>query len=168
MDSSDHRNALSKIFSNPYDLHLRLNEFSVKRIVLVKGVYDIFHSGHYYSFIAAKALGDILVVGVNTDRAVRIRKGSNRPIIDQGNRVILIAALSCVDFITLYEDISPFELIRILKPHVFAASHFDTLTPSQISVLSTHTLFHKLPKTMGISTTQILQRIKGDAQHEKD
>ena len=97
-----HQRTLAKIVRNAAELAATLKaSVPNKRIVLVKGVYDLFHSGHYYSFVNAKAMGDVLVVGVSSDRAVRSRKGPARPIIPEEDRMILVAALSCVDWVTL-------------------------------------------------------------------
>jgi cytidyltransferase-like protein len=102
-----------------------------QRIVLVKGVYDLFHVGHYYSFLNAKALGDVLIVAVSDDDAVKVRKGSCRPILRLEERVPLIAALDCVDIVTVYRSASPYNMVLKLLPDVFAASHFSFLTPTE-------------------------------------
>src|SRR6185295_14791386 len=107
IDNICHSQTVSKIVE-PHSLAAMLRtNYAGKRIVAVKGVYDLFHSGHYYSFVNARSFGDMLVVAVNSDRAVRARKGNNRPIIGQQDRMLLIAALACVDWVTLYDEESP-------------------------------------------------------------
>lgn len=156
-----HQKTLAKIVRNPAELAANLRNSAVgKRIVLVKGVYDLFHSGHYYSFINAKMLGDVLIIGVNSDRAVKLRKERGRPIISEQERMILVAALGCVDWVTLYDDASPLNLIKEIRPHVFAASHFSFLTEAEKAEVQAFTTLSVLPKEGDISTSQILHKIK--------
>lgn|ERR1039457_957109 len=156
-----HQQTVAKIVKDPTKLVAKLKNISFgKRIVLVKGVYDLFHSGHYYSFVNAKALGDVLVVGVNSDRAVKLRKEPGRPIISERERMILVAALGCVDWVTLYDDVSPFNLIKEIRPQVFAASHFSFLTEVEKEKVKAFTTLSVLPKEGDNSTSQILHKIK--------
>jgi len=135
-----------------------------RRTVLVKGVYDLFHSGHYYSFVNARSLGDLLIVAVNDDDSVSKRKGEGRPILALEERVILIAALSCVDYVTVYYGASPFEVISTIRPNIFAASHFDSLTEAQRAELEQYASLHVVPKLGGSSTTAIIAKIRS-TQH---
>jgi rfaE bifunctional protein nucleotidyltransferase chain/domain len=163
MENPYHKQTLAKILENPHDLKSTLNErFPLSRTVLVKGVYDLFHSGHYYSFIKAKTYGDILIVAVNSDAAVKNRKGEKRPIINQQERMLLVAALTCTDWVTLYEQESPYELLRVLHPNVFVASHFDSITKQQMAEIERHTLLQRAPKIENISTSQIIRKILGE------
>jgi len=156
-----HQKTLAKIVRNPIELAVNLKNTALgKRIVLVKGVYDLFHSGHYYSFVNAKMLGDVLVVGVNSDRAVKLRKERGRPIISEQERMILVAALNCVDWVTLYDDVSPINLIKEIRPHVFAASHFSFLSEAEKGEVKAFATLSVLPKEGDISTSQILRNIK--------
>jgi len=152
--------ALDKIVLDPSELKLKLEEsFSESEIVLVKGVYDLFHSGHLYSFANAKSLGDLLVVAVNSDDKVKKRKGNSRPIINQSERMLLIAALDCVDWVTLYDQETPYELLKVIKPNVFAASHFDLFTELQFEELCNFITFQFIPKQGNNSTTSIINKI---------
>jgi len=91
-----------------------------KRIVLTNGAFDILHVGHVRSLIAAGALGDVLVVALNADASVRRLKGPLRPVIPAEERAETLAALGCVDFVHVFEESDVCELIRLLRPHVYA------------------------------------------------
>lgn len=93
------------------------------RIVLTQGVYDLLHEGHAKYLEAAKSYGDILVVGVDSDEFTRTRKGPNRPVVPERERVKMLAHLRHVDIVTIREvhhDIG--DLIRLIKPHVLVTS----------------------------------------------
>ena len=87
-----------------------------KRVVFTNGCFDILHRGHVEYLRKAKALGDVLVVGVNTDSSVRRIKGPDRPVIDESDRVFVLAALASVDYVCLFNEDTPYELIRALVP----------------------------------------------------
>ena len=90
-----------------------------RRIVLTNGCFDILHRGHVTYLSRAKALGDLLVVGVNTDDGIRRLKGPGRPINSQEDRLHVLAALSCVDIIVPFDEDTPHELIRAVRPNLF-------------------------------------------------
>ncbi len=88
-------------------------------LVFTNGVFDILHRGHVHSLAAAKAQGAFLVVGVNSDASVkRLGKGSDRPIQSEDDRAEILAALECVDFVTIFEEDTPARLIETLEPDV--------------------------------------------------
>lgn len=89
-----------------------------KRVVFTNGCFDILHRGHVDYLTKAKALGDLLVVGVNGDDSVRRLKGPNRPVINQDDRAAVLAALAAVDYVSLFDEDTPFELIRAIVPDV--------------------------------------------------
>lgn len=89
-----------------------------KRIVFTNGCFDILHLGHVTYLDRAKRLGDILVVGLNSDRSVRAIKGPHRPINCQKNRSAVLAALGCVDYVTIFNEETPEKLIRRLCPDI--------------------------------------------------
>ena len=89
-----------------------------KRVVFTNGCFDILHRGHVEYLRKAKALGDVLVVGVNTDSSVRRIKGANRPVIDESDRTFVLAALASVDYVCLFNEDTPYELIRALVPDI--------------------------------------------------
>ena len=96
--------------------------------VLTNGVFDILHVGHTRYLEKAKSLGDVLIVGVNTDSSVRMNKSSDRPFISQSERAEIIASLGCVDLVCLFDSKTPLPLIRAIKPHVYCKGSDYTLT----------------------------------------
>jgi D-beta-D-heptose 7-phosphate kinase/D-beta-D-heptose 1-phosphate adenosyltransferase len=91
-----------------------------KRIVFTNGCFDIRHSGHVTCLERAKALGDVLIVGVNTDESIRQLKGPTRPVNDLSDRLTVLAALGCVDYVVPFADLAPRELIRLIRPDIYA------------------------------------------------
>ncbi|KXK56987.1 MAG: D-glycero-beta-D-manno-heptose 1-phosphate adenylyltransferase [Chlorobi bacterium] len=89
-----------------------------KRIVFTNGCFDILHRGHVSYLAEARALGDLLVVGVNTDASVRRLKGEQRPIVDQDDRAEIVAALRVVGYVSLFDEDTPYELIQAVQPDV--------------------------------------------------
>lgn len=89
-------------------------------VVFTNGCFDIIHRGHTQYLAEAKALGDVLVVGVNTDRSVRALKGDTRPIVPEDDRAHVVAALSSVDLVCLFDEDTPLELITAIVPDVLA------------------------------------------------
>jgi len=89
-----------------------------KKVVFTNGCFDLIHSGHVDYLTRAKKLGDILIVGINSDSSVRRIKGEKRPITPEKERSIIISNLKPVDFVTLFEEDTPAELIKELKPDV--------------------------------------------------
>lgn len=89
-----------------------------KTIVFTNGCFDILHAGHVVYLSKAKKLGDVLVLGLNSDTSVRAIKGNGRPINSENERALVVAALNAVDFVTLFEESTPLKLIERLKPHI--------------------------------------------------
>lgn len=87
-------------------------------VVFTNGCFDIVHRGHTQYLAEAKALGDILVVGVNTDRSVRALKGSSRPVVPEDDRAHVLAALASVDLVCLFDEDTPLELIEAVVPDI--------------------------------------------------
>lgn len=90
------------------------------RIVLANGCFDLFHVGHVRYLSGAKALGDILVVGVNSDKQAKILKGDGRPFMPENERAELVSSLRCVDFVTIFDEPTVEELIRAIRPDFHA------------------------------------------------
>jgi len=89
-----------------------------KRIVFTNGCFDLLHLGHVRYLEESKSLGDILVVGVNSDRSVRSLKGPERPILPEEERTEILSSLACVDYVTVFDELTPLELISSLQPHI--------------------------------------------------
>jgi D-beta-D-heptose 7-phosphate kinase / D-beta-D-heptose 1-phosphate adenosyltransferase len=92
---------------------------SGQRIVFTNGCFDLLHSGHVTVLEQAKALGDVLMVGVNTDESIRQLKGDARPVNALGDRLAVLEALGCVDYVVPFGDLSPRELIRLIRPDIY-------------------------------------------------
>ena len=91
---------------------------SGKTIVFTNGVFDLLHIGHLRYLEEAKRLGDTLLVGINSDRSVRLLKGSDRPITVEGERAEVLAALTCVDGVVIFDEETPRDLIQAIQPDV--------------------------------------------------
>ncbi|MAG55540.1 MAG: D-glycero-beta-D-manno-heptose 1-phosphate adenylyltransferase [Planctomycetes bacterium] len=91
-----------------------------RRIVLSNGTFDLLHVGHVRSLEDARTRGDVLVVGLNTDASVRTYKGPGRPVVPEGERAEIVAALACVDLVTLFDEPTAEQLIRLVRPDVWA------------------------------------------------
>jgi len=89
-----------------------------RRIVFTNGVFDILHPGHLRYLQAARAHGDLLIVGLNSDASVRRNKGPGRPVNPQDERAELLAALTCVDAVSIFDDETPADIIRRVQPDV--------------------------------------------------
>ena len=89
-----------------------------QKIVFTNGCFDLLHYGHIHYLAEARALGDMLVIGLNSDASVRRLKGAHRPHKDEKTRQFILAALACVDAVTLFEEDTPYELIRLLQPDI--------------------------------------------------
>ncbi len=98
----------------------RLNDLrgSGSRIVFTNGCFDILHAGHVRYLSEARSYGDILVVGLNSDKSVKLIKGEKRPIIPELQRAEVLAGLCCVDYVTLFHESDPLKLIEKLKPDI--------------------------------------------------
>jgi len=131
------------------------------RIVFTNGVFDILHAGHVQFLRQAKALGDVLVVGVNSDRSTQRLKGTGRPINNERDRMALVAALDAVDAVVLFDEDTPTELIRILRPAVHAkgGDYADEALPEAKAVHEVGGQVVILPLVGTISTSTVIDRI---------
>jgi rfaE bifunctional protein nucleotidyltransferase chain/domain len=91
-----------------------------KKVVTTNGCFDLLHVGHVRFLKAARALGDVLIVGLNTDRSVRKLKGEKRPIQSEDDRAEILSSLGCVDYVCLFDEDTPVEFIKVLKPDFHA------------------------------------------------
>jgi rfaE bifunctional protein nucleotidyltransferase chain/domain len=91
-----------------------------KTVVFTNGVFDLLHRGHVEYLQKARALGDLLILGLNSDASVKRIKGDRRPLCDQEDRAIVLSALACVDYIVLFEQDTPQQLIEALVPDILA------------------------------------------------
>jgi D-beta-D-heptose 7-phosphate kinase/D-beta-D-heptose 1-phosphate adenosyltransferase len=132
-----------------------------RRIVFTNGCFDILHRGHVAYLNRAKALGDVLIVGLNSDESVRRLKGPGRPINGVEDRAQVLAALSCVDHIVPFDGATPTELIRLLRPDVYAKGGDYTLDrlPEAPLVRELGGEVQILPLVEDRSTSRIIERI---------
>lgn len=133
-----------------------------KRIVTTNGTFDILHAGHVRALQEAKRLGDVLIVGVNSDSSVRKYKGDKRPIINENDRMEMLAALSCVDYVTLFSEPTPCELLEAVKPHLHAKSgDWDVEKMPETPIVRKHGGDVRTTRFVpGLSTTAIIQKIR--------
>lgn len=134
-----------------------------RTIVFTNGCFDLLHPGHVRYLEQARALGDVLVVALNSDRAVRQLKGPSRPILLEDERAEVMAALASVTFVTIFDDVSPLDTITAILPDVLvkggdwgvdAIIGRDVVEAAGGQVLS-------LPFVDGVSTSDIVNRIRG-------
>jgi D-beta-D-heptose 7-phosphate kinase/D-beta-D-heptose 1-phosphate adenosyltransferase len=137
---------------------------SGQRLVFTNGVFDLLHVGHVRYLAQARALGDALVVAINSDRAVRELKGPARPVFDQAERAEILAALRAVDYVTIFDDISPRSLIAELLPDVLVKGGDYDLDQihGRDEVEATGGKVISLPFVEGASTTALITRMKTD------
>ena len=141
---------------------LRRHREKGKRIVFTNGCFDILHRGHITYLSRAKALGDVLVVGLNSDASVRRLKGPGRPINTLDDRAQVLAALSAVDHIVAFEEETPIELIKAVRPEVFVkgGDYTREMLPEAPVVEALGGTVHLLPYVEDRSTTAIIERIR--------
>ena len=130
---------------------------SGKKIVFTNGCFDIIHIGHVRYLKEAKALGDMLVIGLNSDRSVSLIK-PDRPINPQDYRAEVLSSLDMVDYVTLFDEETPYELIKFLQPDKLVKGgdwKKEEIVGSDIAQET-----YSLPYIEGVSTSEIIERIK--------
>ena len=134
---------------------------SGKRIVFTNGCFDILHVGHVRYLSAARAKGDILVLGLNSDASVKSIKSDNRPVVCQDQRAEVLAGLACVDYITIFDEPDPLALIHAIRPDVLAkgADWEETKIIGSDVVKSYGGEVVRIKMVPDISTSSIIQRI---------
>lgn len=146
------------------DLEAKLRAWrsAQKTIVFTNGCFDILHRGHVEYLAQAADLGDVLVVGLNTDASVKRLKGESRPVNDEQSRALLLSALQFVDAVVLFDDDTPYELIKQVQPDVLVKGNdykpeeivgYDIVTAKGGKVLTINLV-------EGFSTTNIIKRMK--------
>jgi D-beta-D-heptose 7-phosphate kinase/D-beta-D-heptose 1-phosphate adenosyltransferase len=135
-----------------------------KSIVFTNGVFDLLHTGHLELLEASAAQGDVLVVAVNGDAAVKKLKGPGRPIYPAPERAEILLALKWVDAVTIFEQDTPLETIRLLRPDVLVkgAEYGSGAIVGEEDVVSWGGRVWRYPMREGYSTTRIVERIRGD------
>ena len=159
-----HLQGQDKLAPSVADLTARLDDLrrSGARIVLTSGCFDILHRGHVTYLSAAKALGNALVVGLNTDASVRRLKGDPRPMNPLADRAAVLAALSCTDHLIAFDEDTPEALVRAVRPHLFVkgGDYTREALPEARAVESVGGEVRILPLVEDRSTTAIIARIR--------
>jgi len=130
---------------------------SNKRIVFTNGCFDIIHKGHVRYLRQAKSLGDILIVGLNSDSSVR-RIKPGRPINHEDDRAEVLSSFEMVDYVVIFEEDTPYELIKFLRPHILVKGGDWKVEDIVGSDLVEKAI--SLPYIEGVSTTEIIKKIK--------
>ncbi|MCR9144516.1 MAG: D-glycero-beta-D-manno-heptose 1-phosphate adenylyltransferase [bacterium] len=143
--------------------HLRSPAFAGRTIVFTNGVFDLLHSGHVSYLNRARDLGDLLVMGVNSDDSVRrLNKGPERPLNPLADRMLVLAGLACVDFLVGFEEDTPIETLEILRPsiHCKGGDYRPEDLPEAPTVQAYGGRIVVLPFVPGYSTTGLVQRMQ--------
>jgi D-beta-D-heptose 7-phosphate kinase/D-beta-D-heptose 1-phosphate adenosyltransferase len=134
---------------------------SGKRIVFTNGCFDILHAGHLESLRIAGSFGDALVVGLNSDESVTRLKGPGRPLMNEDDRAELLAALECVDIVSIFDEETPLELIKQVRPDVLVkgGDYGEDEVVGRDFVVSTGGRLEIVPLRSGYSTRGLIKRI---------
>ncbi|MCX8082796.1 MAG: D-glycero-beta-D-manno-heptose 1-phosphate adenylyltransferase [bacterium] len=133
-----------------------------KKIVFTNGCFDILHKGHIRLLKKAKSLGDVLIVGLNTDSSVRRLKGKKRPFLKEKDRAEILSSLEMVDYVVLFHQDTPYELIRIIKPDVLVkgGDYEKGRVVGRDIVEGYGGKVYIFPVIKGLSTTKIAEKIR--------
>lgn len=133
-----------------------------RKVVFTNGCFDILHVGHLQLLEKAKSFGDILVVGLNSDRSVRKLKGAGRPILPQKDRARLLAALAMVDYVVIFDEDTPHELLSRIRPHILVKgsdyAYREIVGREVVQEVKT------VPLVKGKSSSQIIAMIRSDQE----
>lgn len=138
-----------------------------KSIVTTNGAFDLFHIGHLRALEASKGLGDVLIVGINSDESVKEYKSPVRPIVPESERAEVIASLECVDYVTIFPETTPVRFLELVQPNVHTKS--SDRDPEKMPETSLVKKYGgevvMVPMIPGHSTTALIERIRaGDRQ----
>jgi D-beta-D-heptose 7-phosphate kinase/D-beta-D-heptose 1-phosphate adenosyltransferase len=133
------------------------------RIVFTNGCFDILHLGHVRYLREAKKLGDILIIGLNSDNSVTALKGTGRPYVSEMERAEILASLECVDYVVIFSELRPDNLIKLVRPgiHVKGGDYKISDLPEKKTVESLGGKVVVIPPIKGRSTTNIVEKILG-------
>ncbi len=132
-----------------------------KKVIFTNGCFDILHAGHTRYLSEARKLGDVLVLALNSDRSVRALKGEMRPIVPEAERAEVLAALSAVDYVTVFDEMTPLALIEFLRPDVIVKGG-DWAEKDIVGADAVRTWGGQvavMPELEGASTTNIIEKI---------
>ena len=164
LDTSHQTFLESKIYDSVQEKFLKEIEIlkqKKKRIVLTNGCFDLLHSGHTQYLFQASLLGDILIVGLNSDRSIRSIKGELRPVLDEHTRASLLASLGFVSMVVIFDQDTPINLIKKIKPHIHVKggdyTKEELIEYSLLKEIKAETVI--LPFKKGFSSSDIIRKI---------
>lgn len=153
----------AKILSgDPLKNRIAMWRFQNRKIVFTNGCFDLLHKGHIEYLSKASDLGDVLLIGLNTDSSVKRLKGDGRPLQDEKTRAMILASLRFVDVVTLFEEDTPYNLIDLVKPDVLVKGGDyleDTIVGADL-VKASGGVVVTIPLTPGHSTSGLIERLK--------
>ena len=155
---------ISQKLFNAEELKLQLRRWDLlgKKTVFTNGVFDLLHQGHIHILSEAATFADILIVGVNSDASVKRLKGDSRPVNSETSRALVLAALLMVDAVIIFEEDTPLELIKFIKPDVLVKGGdytLDTIVGAK-EVIANGGEVKIIPLQEGFSTTGIINKMK--------
>jgi len=132
-----------------------------KKVIFTNGCFDILHAGHTRYLREAKKLGDVLILALNSDSSVRSIKGEKRPIVPESERAEVVAALASVDYVTIFDELTPLELIEFLQPDVIVKggdwAEKDIVGAEAVATWGGRVAI--MPEIEGASTTNVIEKI---------
>jgi rfaE bifunctional protein nucleotidyltransferase chain/domain len=138
---------------------------SGRKLVATNGCFDLLHVGHVRYLQAAKALGDVLLVGINGDESTRQLKGAGRPLNSERDRAEVIAALECVDLVTIFPEVRAIRFLELCRPNVYVKGGdytVDSLNADELEVLKeVQADIRIIPFESGYSTSSMLKKMEG-------
>lgn len=138
-----------------------LSKNRTKKIVFTNGCFDILHAGHVTYLNEARSLGDLLIIGLNSDASITRLKGETRPILSEAERKFILENLKAVDFVEIFNNDTPLELIKVVQPNILVKGgdwKIDQIVGSDI-VLESGGEVKSLSFVEGMSTTNVIEKI---------
>jgi D-beta-D-heptose 7-phosphate kinase/D-beta-D-heptose 1-phosphate adenosyltransferase len=129
-----------------------------KKVIFTNGCFDILHPGHIECLKKAKQLGDVLIVGLNSDNSIRKIKSKDRPIMDEKARISVLSAVKWVDYIVLFDEPTPEKVIKLIKPHIIVKG--GDYSPEEVVGREVVENIVIIPYLRSYSTTQIIKKIQ--------
>ncbi len=144
-------------------VELAVHRAAGRQVVFTNGCFDVLHAGHVAYLSEAKQLGDVLVVAINTDEQVRTQKGEGRPIFRERDRADVLAALECVDYVTVFSEPTPVEILQRVKPDVLAkgGDYAADEVEGRAFVEGYGGAVHVLAHRAGLGSTEIIRKLEG-------
>jgi len=159
-ESSLHKSSSEEHIKTPNEITSLSKELKTrdKKIVFTNGCFDLIHAGHVKYLETSKTFGDVLIVGLNSNRSVSAIKGKDRPINTQRDRAYILAALECIDYVVIFDEDTPYELIKAIKPHIIVKGSDYKSKQVVGQDIADELKFVEFVK--GKSTTKTIERIK--------